>query len=156
MQAFDGKYPGVASGAQAGPLVMANRIDQISHACKTGEFAAPTRTGYLTGCQIMWQKLSVLHDGTYVPCHQLSHISLGQVGKNTLREVWQNSQGLQRLRGRSNIPLESIPHCKGCRYQQYCTGGCPGLAYAIAGEVDTINPLDCYRAYVEEDPVYAY
>jgi len=156
MQAFDREHPGVASGSQAGPLVMANHLDKIAHACETGEFAVPYRTGYLTGCNIMWQKLSVLHDGTYVPCHQLPHITLGTVSRDSLRDVWQSSPGLRQLRERHKIPLESIPHCQGCEYQQYCTGGCPGIAYAMTGEVNTINPRDCYRAYVGEDRVYAY
>ena len=156
MQEFDRAHPGVASGAQSGPLVIANLIDKIDNARNTGKFDVHYRTGHLTGCNIMWQKLSILHDGTYVPCHQLPHIKLGKVGQDTLRDVWHKSPGLRQLRERANIPLESIPHCKGCKYQQYCTGGCPGVAYAITGEINTINPRDCYRAYIGEDPVYAY
>jgi SynChlorMet cassette radical SAM/SPASM protein ScmE len=156
MQEFDKKHPGVASGAQAGPLVIANLIDKIEMARKTGKFDVQYRTGHLTGCNIMWQKISVLHDGTYVPCHQLPHIRLGKVGQDRLINVWQNSPGLQKLRERENISLESVPHCRGCEYQKYCTGGCPGIAYALTGEVDTINPSDCYRAYIGEDPDYRY
>jgi SynChlorMet cassette radical SAM/SPASM protein ScmE len=156
MQEFDRQHPGAASGAQAGPLVVANMVDKVARACETGDFEAPCRTGYLTGCGIMWNKLSVLHDGTYVPCHQLSHIVLGKVGQDALRDVWLNSQGLQQLRKRRDIPLESVPHCQDCVYKEYCTGGCPGVGYAITGDVNTINPRDCYRAYVGEDPVYVY
>jgi len=156
MQEFDREHPGVASGAQAGLLITADFIDKVSRACETGEFSAPYRTGHLTGCNIMWQKLSVLHDGTYVSCHQLPHIQLGKLGQDSLRDVWVNSSGLKNLRERHKIPLESIPHCHGCKYQRYCTGGCPGIAYAIAGELNTVNPQDCYRAYIGEDPLYAY
>jgi SynChlorMet cassette radical SAM/SPASM protein ScmE len=156
VQDFDRNHPGAAHGAQAGPLIIANLIDSIDNARKRGTFDVNYRTGYLTGCNIMWEKLSVLHDGTYIPCHQLPQIKLGKVGQNSLREVWQKSPGLQQLRERSSIPLESISHCKGCKYQQYCNGGCPGVAYALTGEVNTINPRDCYRAYKGEDPVYAY
>ena len=156
MQEFDRQHPGAASGAQAGPLIIANLIDRIGLARETGEFEAPCSTGHLTACNVMWQKLSVLHDGTYVPCHQLSHMALGKVGKDALRDVWLNSAGLQRLRERRDISLASIPHCQDCAYQEYCTGGCPGVGYAITGEVNTINPRDCYRAYVGEDPVYVY
>ncbi len=156
MQEFDRNYPNVANGAQAGPLIIANLIDRIDKARKTGKFDIPYRTGYLTGCNIMWKKVSVLHDGTYVPCHQLTQIKLGKVGQDSLQDVWEKSPGLQQLRERDNISLESISHCKGCKYRQYCTGGCPGVAYAVTGEVNNINPRDCYRAYKGEDQVYAY
>ncbi len=156
MQEFDRTHPGVASGGQAGPLIISNYIDKVNKARKTGKFDFPYKTGHLTGCNIMWQKLSVLHDGTYVPCHQLPHISLGKIGKDSLKDIWLHNSELNELRERENISLESIPHCKGCEYQKYCTGGCPGVAYAITGEVNTINPSDCYRAYIGEDPEYSY
>lgn len=156
MQKFDREHPGVASGAQAGPLIMANLLDKIERARATGEFTVPYRTGHLTGCNIMWQKISVLHDGTYVPCHQLPQIKLGKIGQDAFRDVWQSSIGLRQLRERHTVSLESLEHCQGCKYQQYCTGGCPGVASAITGEVNTINPLDCYRAYIGEDMEYAY
>lgn len=156
MQKFDREHPGVASGGQAGPLIMANFIEKVKQARRTGESTFPHKTGFLAGCNIMWQKLSVLHDGTYVPCHQLPHMNLGKVGVDSLLEVWQHSPKLQKFRERAEIPLESISHCQGCDYQQFCTGGCPGLAYSLTGDVDTINPRDCYRAYVGEDPDYVY
>lgn len=156
MEEFDKRYPGVTSGGQSGPLVIANFIEKVNKARNNGKFDVPYKTGYLTGCNIMWHKISVLHDGTYVPCHQLPHIHLGTVGKDSLVEVWQKSPKLIKLRERENIPLESIAHCKGCEYQKYCTGGCPGIAYALTGEVNNINPSDCYRAYIGEDPDYKY
>jgi len=60
------------------------------------------------------------------------------------------------LRQRHTVSLETDPHCTGCAYQQYCTGGCPGVAYPLTGDVNRANPRDCYRAYIGEDPVYAY
>ncbi|MBN1564444.1 MAG: SPASM domain-containing protein, partial [Anaerolineae bacterium] len=102
------------------------------------------------------QELSVLHDGTLVPCHQLPHIKLGKIGQDSVREVWLNNPDLNALRDRINIPLDSLPFCQGCRYQNFCTGGCPGVAYAITGEINTANPMDCFRAYKGEHPVYVY
>jgi len=156
MQAFDRQYPGVARGSSAGPLIMAELVAKVERACATGEFDAAYPTGHLTACNAMWQSLAVLHDGTYVPCHQLAHIALGRVGQDALLEVWRNAPGLHALRQRHAIPLDADPRCVGCRYQPYCTGGCPGVAYAVTGDVNKTNPRDCYRAYVGEDPVYAY
>jgi SynChlorMet cassette radical SAM/SPASM protein ScmE len=156
MQEFERAHPGVARGASAGPLLMAELIEKVNHARETGDFAAPYRTGCFTGCNIMWQSLAVLHDGTYVPCHQLPHIALGKIGQDALRDVWRNAPGLAMLRERHSISLETDPRCAGCQYQQYCTGGCPGVAFSLTGAVNRANPRDCYRAYVAEDPVYAY
>jgi len=156
MQEFDKEHPGVAKGVQSGPLIIADLIDKIDKARNSGTFDAPYKTGHLTGCNIMWNKMSVLHDGTYVPCHQMSHIKLGKIGRDAFKNIWRNSSGLKLLRERHKIPLESISNCKKCDYKGYCTGGCPGIAYAITGEVNTINPRDCYRAHIGEDPVYAY
>jgi len=156
MQAFDRAHPGAASGAQSGPLIIANMIDKIESARETGKFDASYRTGYLSGCNTMWQEISILHDGTYVPCHQLPQIILGKIGQDPLMDVWHHSDELITLRKRMDIPLESISHCEGCSYQQYCTGGCPGVAYAMTGEMNNINPRDCYRSYIGEDPVYEH
>jgi len=156
MQNFDKEHPGVATGAASGPLVLANLISKINGARQGGKSDFSYKTGYLTGCNIMWKDLSVLHDGTYVPCHQLPQIKLGMVGKDALLDVWQKSLGLTELRKRHHISIESIPHCQKCNYIEYCTGGCPGVAHAITGDINMINPKDCYRAYIGEDPVYDY
>jgi len=157
MQEFDAKHPGVASGAQAGPLVMANLIETIDRAREEGEgFRLPYPTGKLTGCSIFWKELSVLHDCTIVPCHQLPQIHLGKVGQDSIRDLWVNHPELLKLRDRVNIPLGTLAHCQGCDYQEYCTGGCPGIAYAITGDINSPNPMDCYRAYKGEHPVYVY
>jgi SynChlorMet cassette radical SAM/SPASM protein ScmE len=156
MQEFEREHPGVARGSSAGPLIMAELIEKVNLARETREFSAPYRTGCLTGCNVMWQNLAVLHDGTYVPCHQLPHMALGKIGQDALRDVWLNAPEMAMLRQRHSMSLETDPRCAGCRYQQYCTGGCPGVAYSLTGEVNRANPRECYRAYVAEDPVYAY
>jgi SynChlorMet cassette radical SAM/SPASM protein ScmE len=156
MQSFDKKYPGVVNGMQAGPLVIANLIAKINEARATGDCSFRENTGYLSGCSIMWHKISVLHDGTYVPCHQLPQITLGKIGEQSLKDIWINSPKLLELRKRHTIPLDADPRCVDCQYQTYCTGGCPGIAYAFTNNINTSNPLDCYRAYIGEDLAYEY
>ena len=154
MQAFDKAHPGVARGTQAGPLLIAEHLARVERARATGTFDGAYKTGTLAGCWIMFDKLSVLHDGTFVPCHQLPHIALGKVGTDRVLEVWSESSALAELRRRHTIPLETVPGCQGCEYQPYCTGGCPGIAYALTGEVNAVNLYDCYRAYAGEDPLH--
>jgi SynChlorMet cassette radical SAM/SPASM protein ScmE len=156
MQEFDREHPGVARGAQAGPLIMAELIEKVNHAREFGEFKSSYKTGCFTGCNVMWQNLAILHDGSYVPCLQLPHMTLGKVGQETIRDIWYNSPKMLVFRLRHTISLETDPHCSGCAYIQYCTGGCPGVAYPLTGNINRANPRDCYRAYIGEDPQYAY
>ena len=155
-QEFESQYPGVARGAQAGPLIMAELIEKVNHARESGEFNVSYGTGCFTGCNVMWQNLSVLHDGSYVPCNQLPHMVLGKVGQDSLRDIWFNAPALLAFRQRHTISLETDPRCAGCSYMQYCTGGCPAVAYPLTGDVNRANPRDCYRAYIGEDSQYAY
>lgn len=156
MREFDRAHPGVVAGASAGPLVVAELIESVDCARQGGAATMPFPTGALTGCNVMWQKLAVLHDGTYVPCHQLSHMAMGRLGSDSLSDIWLNAPVMAELRERHTVSLEVDPRCAGCAYQQYCTGGCPGVAFAMTGGVNRANPRDCYRAYIGEDPEYAY
>jgi radical SAM protein with 4Fe4S-binding SPASM domain len=83
-------------------------------------------------------------------------MTLGKVGQETIRDIWYNSPKMLVFRLRHTISLETDPHCSGCAYIQYCTGGCPGVAYPLTGNINRANPRDCYRAYIGEDPQYAY
>jgi radical SAM protein with 4Fe4S-binding SPASM domain len=102
----------------------------------------------------MWSKMDVLHDGTLVPCHNLSELHLGTVGEDDFQEVWLHHPTMVALRKRRTIPLESLETCRGCPYVGFCTGGCPQGALQIYGEVDARNPFNCYRVLKDEDPAY--
>jgi radical SAM protein with 4Fe4S-binding SPASM domain len=84
-----------------------------------------------------------------VACSQLSHTKLGNVKKDSLREVWINHPELKRLRERRDMPLKDFPYCKDCGYIPYCRGGCPALAYTITGDENKPSPDACYRAFLE-------
>ncbi|MBN1563808.1 MAG: radical SAM protein, partial [Anaerolineae bacterium] len=85
MQEFDAAHPGAAAGAQAGPLVMAQLLEIVEKAELGYDVKMPHPTGTLSGCGVFWQELSVLHDGTLVPCHQLPQIKLGKIGQDSVR-----------------------------------------------------------------------
>lgn len=155
-QEFEREYPGVARGAMAGPLIMAELIEKINQARNGSDISLSNNTGCFTGCNIMWQSLAVLHDGTYVPCLQLPHMRLGKIGEDSLKNIWLNSPVMRTFRQRHTVSLETDSRCKGCAYIQYCTGGCPAVAYSMTGDINRANPRDCYRAYIGEDTVYAY
>ena len=139
--------------AQAGPLALARELDRIEAELKAGRTGQPGR-GRLCGCGGVFSKIAVLHDGTIVPCHNLSTLRLGMVGVDDLQEIWLNHPLMNALRQRGVIPLQSLATCRDCPYQGFCTGGCPGGAVFLTGEMNARNPADCYRIYKGEELYY--
>ncbi len=142
------KYAG-AIGATAGPLAEARDWLEMERARREGLPALPGR-GYLTGCNGPRTKMAVRSDGAMIPCAQLGHLSLGRINKDNLKEVWQTHPELQRLRDRQDIPLHEFEFCAGCPYLNYCTGGCPALAYPVFGRENHPSSYSCLREFLKE------
>jgi Fe-coproporphyrin III synthase len=138
--------------AQAGPLADGRMSRRMEEARAQGK-PAFHNGGRLTGCGCPSNKISVRADGTIVPCNMLAHVKLGRVNHDSLAEVWQNSFALNQLRNRHTIPLTDFKFCAGCPYIPYCTGNCPGLAYALTGTVDHPSPDACLRRFLKEGGV---
>jgi radical SAM protein with 4Fe4S-binding SPASM domain len=144
------RYPGRIS-ANAGPQVLARELKMIDERLAAGERALPGR-GRLSACGGVFNTLAVLHDGTMVPCHNLSTLHLGKIGIDDLQGIWLHHATMNALRQRREIPLSTLASCRGCRYQGFCTGGCPGGALQANGDFNSRNPADCYRILKGEDP----
>ncbi|TFH62066.1 MAG: SynChlorMet cassette radical SAM/SPASM protein ScmE [Gemmatimonadales bacterium] len=134
--------------ADAGPLAEGKTWLEMERARREGRERISGR-GYLTGCGGPMSKISVRADGVMVPCSQISHMELGQINKENLREVWKRHSELNRLRNRVSIPLSDFEFCKGCNYIDYCTGNCPALAYTIVGEENHPSPDACLKRFLE-------
>ncbi|MBW2540123.1 MAG: SPASM domain-containing protein, partial [Deltaproteobacteria bacterium] len=135
--------------AQAGPLAEATMWTEMELAHQKGINHIPAR-GRLTACGCVMTKIAVRADGTIVPCTMLSHIELGHINRDDLTEIWQNHPGIQKIRKRQNISLSDFEFCAGCKYINYCTGNCPGLAYTITGKVNHPSPDACLRRFLED------
>ncbi|UCE52874.1 MAG: SynChlorMet cassette radical SAM/SPASM protein ScmE [Desulfobacterales bacterium] len=142
------KYNGRIS-ATAGPLAEGKIWMEMEEARREGRPNIPGR-GYLTGCGGPLNTLAVRADGVMVPCQQMSHIELGRINRDDLREVWQNHAELRRIRERRDIALSDFEFCQGCDYIPYCTGNCPALAYTLLGEENHPSPDACLRRFLEE------
>jgi SynChlorMet cassette radical SAM/SPASM protein ScmE len=142
------KYDGRISAA-AGPLAEARAWLAMEEARQEGKESIPGR-GYLTSCGGPMNKIAVRADGVMVPCGQISHIELGRINQDNLREVWQNHPELKRLRERRNIPLSDFEFCRACDYINYCTGNCPALAYTLLGDENHPSPDACLKRFLEE------
>lgn len=141
------KYNGRIS-AQAGPLSAVYYWMQMEESIKNG-IESHLGCGKLTSCSGVFSKMAVNPDGTMTPCSQLSHIKIGRINKDKLKDVWQNHPELKRLRERRDIPLDSFEYCKDCKYVKYCRGGCPALAYTLNNEENVPSIDACYRAFLE-------
>jgi SynChlorMet cassette radical SAM/SPASM protein ScmE len=141
------KYNGRISAA-AGPLAESKQWLKMERARREGAENIPG-CGFLRSCNGVFSKLAVRADGVIVPCNAMSHIELGRINHDDLREVWQNHPEIIRLRDRQNIPLTEIEFCKGCEYVMYCRGNCPALAYTIVGDDSHPNPNSCLRQFLE-------
>lgn len=80
----------------------------------------------LGGCAAGVSGLTLLPDGTILPCRRL-HIPLGNVRKDALREIWATSPVLQRLRQRDLYSgkcgrCERWSGCRGCRAIAFACG----------------------------------
>jgi SynChlorMet cassette radical SAM/SPASM protein ScmE len=146
------RYDGRIS-AQAGPLALARQFQLIEEQMAAGRTEIPGR-GTLCGCNGPFDKIDVLHDGTIVPCAWLDTFHLGTIGEDDLQEIWLHHPVLDQMRHRRTIPLETLETCRGCPYQGFCTGGCPGGAMFLTGELNARNPMNCYRVHRGEDPYF--
>ncbi len=142
------KYNG-RIGAMAGPLAEGQYWLQMRKAYLEKK---PSKAGHgcLTSCGGVFNKIGVRADGVIVPCLMLSHIDLGQINKDSLKDVWQNNFKLRRLRQRQKVTLDSFEFCRDCDYISYCRGGCPALAYTILGDDNHPSPDSCFRKFLAE------
>lgn len=141
------KYNG-RIGAQAGPLAEAMRWRKMEEARKEGR-ERMSNGGFLRACGGFMNKMAVRADGVMVPCSQMSHIELGRINRDSLKEVWQNHPEFLRLRTRVDIPLNKFDFCKGCEYVPYCTGNCPAIAYTLTEEDNRPSPDACLKRFLE-------
>ena len=141
------KYNGRIN-AQAGPLASAEHWLDVEKAIANGQ-SSLDNCGYLRSCGGVFANLAVRSDGMMVPCSQINHAELGKINEVDLKEVWHNHLELKRLRDRRDISLEDYDFCKGCKYIPYCRGGCPAMAYNLAGNDNEPSPDACYKRFLE-------
>ena len=94
--------------------------------------AAEVETFPAGGCSAGVAGLTLLADGTVVPCRRLN-LPLGTVGQDSLREIWAASPILEALRDKSRYAgkcgaCARWADCRGCRaiaYEYACSQGNP-------------------------------
>lgn len=80
----------------------------------------------LGGCAAGLSGLTILSDGTVTPCRRLP-VPIGNVKKDSLRELWVSAPVLERLRDKSQYRGK----CGSCQRWAACRG-CRAIAYAYS------------------------
>jgi radical SAM protein with 4Fe4S-binding SPASM domain len=100
---------------------LANQIDTVE-APENGE----NETFPWGGCAAGISGLTLLPDGTILPCRRLP-VPLGNVRRDRLREIWATSPVLDALRDKTRYPGK----CGSCPRWAQCRG-CRAIAYAFS------------------------
>ncbi|HDJ66764.1 MAG TPA: SPASM domain-containing protein, partial [Nitrososphaeria archaeon] len=77
-------------------------------------------------------------DGKVTPCVFMP-IVVGDLRKQTFRDIWENSEVMLKLRNKDLIK----PPCGECPYRYVC-GGCRARAYSYCGDYLAPDP-GCFR-----------
>jgi radical SAM protein with 4Fe4S-binding SPASM domain len=97
------------------------------------------------GCAAGLSGVTILQDGTITPCRRLD-IPIGNIRKDSLREVWATSEVLLKLRDRKSYK----GRCRSCSRWASCRG-CRAIAYAYScskGENDFLS--EDPQCFIEE------
>ncbi len=78
------------------------------------------------GCAAGVSGITILPDGGLVPCRRLD-ISLGNIRKDSFREIWAASKVLEDIRSRGKYKGK----CRTCMRWAHCRG-CRAIAYAFS------------------------
>jgi radical SAM protein with 4Fe4S-binding SPASM domain len=100
------------------------------------------RPNPLSNCGIGMRSIVIKADGTFIPCTSADpqRFSLGNVRKDSIKKVWNNSITLNEIR---KIDLGNNKKCRECTHFSYCKGGCRLTAYQALGDVTLPDPTAC-------------
>ncbi|MFH1878110.1 MAG: radical SAM protein [Candidatus Omnitrophota bacterium] len=137
--ALSAKYPGFQIGGTLGQK-MGMLMDFYANGKGNG------KRGNFNICPAGSDILSIRSDGKVVPCSAFWTLVCGDVRKNTLKEIWADSEVLDKIRALAEEPLKKYKtECARCDYVSYCNGGCRASAYyASGGDLKGIDASNCY------------
>lgn len=83
----------------------------------------------------------IMANGTVMPCDKLptSSFGYGNVGRNTLTEIWQSDQ----MQAFKLMGPKQLPKCRNCPHLKVCGGACVARAYQTGGSLDSPDWTSC-------------
>jgi len=95
------------------------------------------------GCTAGNSSLYITPDGKISPCPFLREFTAGDIRKENLKEIWDNSSTFDIFRNITRSDLKG--KCNNCEYLGLsCYGGCRAAAFAHTGDLYTEDPL-CWK-----------
>lgn len=95
-------------------------------------------------CPCSRSRCTITANGDVLACELMRDVVAGNVYRQPLREIWRRSPALQALRKRSL----GIAACRGCRFWDYCQGGCAAATHNLTGTFAGADPR-CELAHRE-------
>lgn len=89
---------------------------------------------FVGGCGVGRAYCAIQPDGIVTPCVYMP-IAVGDLKKQSFKEIWTTSPVLEELRSREDLK----GHCGVCEYRSAC-GGCRARAYAYFGDYKAPDP----------------
>jgi radical SAM protein with 4Fe4S-binding SPASM domain len=89
-------------------------------------------------CSIGLDNLTILHDGTVLPCRRLN-VPIGNLKCDTLEKIWFTSDLLWQIADKRNLKGK----CNSCEFIPCCCG-CRAVAYACTGDYLAEDP-QCWK-----------
>lgn len=96
----------------------------------------PPEKRYPAPCEAGYLRLWINSNGDIFPCSYMADISIGNIHRDSIGDVWNNSPMLKALRD----PTLLKGPCATCAYRDGCRGGCRGLAYFLEGDYLCSDP----------------
>ncbi len=134
---------------EAGKHVVASTAPQLGRYCKQHNADSVIISHYgdakakelgviseiVGGCGAGRAYCAIQPDGKVTPCVYMPELVVGDLRKQSFKEIWEESSVMISLRDRSNLQ----GHCADCEYKALC-GGCRARAYAYFGDLKAPDP----------------
>ena len=132
------KYPDISIGGTLG-----QKIGMLTDFYEKGP--GNGSRGRFSTCPAGQNTIAIRSDGKVVPCSAFWTLVCGDIRESSLRDIWDNSRVLNRIRDLASKPLtECGEECAACDYLSYCNGGCRAAAYYSSGEdMEGIEKATC-------------
>lgn len=126
--------------AKCAPHIQRLAYERLNSQAVQQSLAAMGAVGLLAsvGCPAGTHYLRITPQGDVTPCPYLP-VVLGNVRHSRLRQIWESSEVLQKLR-----TLELGGRCGACEFKQRCVG-CRARAFALSGDLLGEDPWCTYQ-----------
>ena len=133
--------------------IIENDTESIQFAEKDKQKIEKNEYEELPLCSAATHTLCVSANGNISPCVSMSGIIAGNLNEKTLKDIWDNSKELKRIRA---VRQKHFPQCIVCEAKNYCKM-CMGQNYnESGGDIFKINKHFCDVAFLTKQIIEKY